>query len=116
MSSTQYIDIERTLKTLDDDLHPENAAALRSFITDCAAEGLSEVRQVRLVTAWKTLLSRFAPADLRMADATEAQLKQLVVGLNRSDYAASTVHTVEAVVERVSTFGSRSRGNPFYPS
>lgn len=109
MSSTAHIDINRTLQNLNDsEISEANAASISRFVDHCAAEGISEVRQVRLVSAWKTLLKTFAPDGFRMDGATEQELKSLIGDLHRSDYADSTKHTFKAAVKkfyRVTTDG-----------
>jgi integrase len=101
MSSTQYVDIDRTLQNLEDSqIRPENVEAIRDFVNHCAAEGISEVRQARLVSALKSLLNGFAPDGFLLRDASEQGLKQVIAGLNRSDYAESTKHTFRSAVKK----------------
>lgn len=79
MSSTQHVDVESYIQNLDtSELRPENVDAIRQFVDHCAAEGLSEVRQERLASALKNLVLKIAPADFRLQDASEDDLKQLV--------------------------------------
>lgn len=49
MSTTRYVDVERTLANLDGDIHPANIAAIRDFVNHAAAEGISEVQQERQI-------------------------------------------------------------------
>lgn len=101
MSSTQYVDIDRTLQNLEDSqIRQENVEAIRYFVNHCAAEGISEVRQTRLASALKSLLNNFGPDDFKLRDASEEELKQVVAGLNRSDYADSTKHTFKSAVKK----------------
>ena len=101
MSSTQYVDINRTLHNLkDSQIRPENVEAIRDFVNHCAAEGISEVRQARLTSALKSVLNNFAPEDFLLREASEQELKKLIAGLNRSDYADSTKHTFKSAVKK----------------
>jgi integrase len=101
MSSTQYVDIDRTLQNLEDSqLRQENVDAVRDFVNHCAAEGISEVRQERLASAMKSLLNKFASQDFLLRDASEQELKEIIAGLNRSDYADSTKHTFKSAVKK----------------
>lgn len=101
MSSTQYVDINRTLQNLkDSQIRPENVEAIRDFVNHCAAEGISEVRQARLTSALKSVLNNFAPEDFLLREASEQELKKLIAGLNRSDYADSTKHTFKSAVKK----------------
>jgi integrase len=100
MSTTQYVDVQRTLQNLEDEVSSENVEAVNQFIDHCAAEGISEVQQDRLVWSWKTLLQKFAPEDFQMKGATENELKQLMAGVNRSDYADSTKVKFKTAVKK----------------
>jgi len=101
MSSTQYVDINRTLTNLENsEIRQENVDAIRDFINHCAAEGISEVRQARLTSALKSLLKKFASDDFSLTDANERELKQIIADLNRSDYADSTKHTFKSAVKK----------------
>lgn len=90
MSTTQYVNVNRTLQNLEDTLEPANVEAINEFVDHCAAEGISEVQQDRLVWSWKTFLVKFAPDDFEMKGASKSELKTLMAGVNRSDYADST--------------------------
>ncbi|MFO7794205.1 MAG: hypothetical protein R6V35_04500, partial [Candidatus Nanohaloarchaea archaeon] len=91
MSTTKYIDVDRSLDKLDETtIEPENIQSLHDFIDHCAAEGISEVQQDRLLWSWKTLLLKFAPDEFTMRGANESELKRLLAAVNRSDYADST--------------------------
>ena len=100
MSTSQYVNVERTLYRLDTELDPTNADAIRAFIDHCAAEGISEVRQERLASAWKTLLTNVAPDGFVVPDASEDAIEQLIAGLNRADYTPSTKHTMRCAVKK----------------
>ncbi|MDS0476847.1 tyrosine-type recombinase/integrase [Natrinema sp. 1APR25-10V2] len=101
MSSTQYVDVDRTLTNLSETkLHPDDVQAIRTFIDHCAAEGISEVRQARLASALKNLVLKVAPDDFHLPNASEADLKQMIAALNRSDYAKSTKHTFRSAVKK----------------
>ncbi|WP_132056688.1 tyrosine-type recombinase/integrase [Halorussus amylolyticus] len=101
MSTSQYVNVSRTLQNLEESsLHPENVQSIREFIDHCAAEGLSDVRQQRHAQSLKTLLKKYAPADFRLQGASEPELKQLMAGLNRSDYAEATKRTMRGTVKK----------------
>ncbi|MFB6292035.1 MAG: integrase, partial [Candidatus Nanohaloarchaea archaeon] len=62
MSTTQHIDVGKTIQNLEDsEISHENTAAIREFVNHCAAEGLSESRQVRHAQSLKSLVEKFAP-------------------------------------------------------
>jgi integrase len=101
MSSTQHVDVDRTLDNLEtSDLHPDDVAAITAFVNHCAAEGLSEVRQARLASALKNLVLKFAPDDFRLRDASESDLKPVIASLNRCDYTDATKHTMRSAVKK----------------
>lgn len=101
MSTTKYVDVERTLQKLEAcEVHGENTQALRDFVNHMAAEGISEVQQERLIQAWKTMLGKFAPEGFRMRNATEQELKAMMAAMNRSDYADSTKHKFKSAVKK----------------
>lgn len=101
MSTTQYLDVSRTLQNLENtDLHPDNIEAIRDFVNHCAAEGLSDSRQVRHAQGLKALLRKFAVNDFRLRDATESELKTVIAELNRSDYAEETKRTMRSTVKK----------------
>lgn len=113
MSTTKYVDVEQRLHSLQTSgIHPENVQAVRDFVDDCAAEGISEVRQQRHVQTWKTLLERFTPADFRMRGATEQELKRLIAALHRSDYAETTKHTMKCAVKKFYKLENGGRDQP----
>ncbi len=100
MSTTHYINVEQSLERLKTEVHSENATAVQSLIDHCAAEGIGDSQQQRLVYAWKTMLKKFAPDDFRIDEATEAELKQLVAAVNRSDYAEPTKHKFRTAIKK----------------
>ena len=118
MSTTQYVNVERTLQTLDDEpIRPDNVTAIREFVDHMAAEGISAVQQERLVQAWKTQLLKFAPDDFQMRGASEQELKQLLAGVNRSDYAAATINKFKSAVKkfyRVENGGKQPEKTKFF--
>ena len=101
MSSTRYIDVNTALQNLEDsDLSPANTTAIHEFTDALAAEGISEVRQRRLITCLKSLVLKCAPPEFQLRDASEADLKTVIATLNRSDYAESTKHTMRSAVKK----------------
>ena len=102
VSTTQHVDVSQTLQNLEEsDLSPENTEVIQDFINHCAAEGLSEARQVRHAQSLKSLLLKFAPDGFRLRGASESELKQLIAGLNRSDYAEATKRTMRGSVKKL---------------
>jgi integrase/recombinase XerD len=100
MSTTKYIDVSRSLENLEDEVQTENAATVREFINHCAAEGIGDSQQQRIIYAWKSLLKKFAPQDFRIKDASQSEIKELIANLNRSDYAESTKHKMRSAVKK----------------
>ena len=100
MSTTQYVDVERALELLEQTVDPENATTIREFINHQAAEGISEVQQHRQVYSLRMLLTKFAPDDFRLRDASEQELKQLMAAMNRSDYADSSKHKFRCTIKK----------------
>jgi len=102
MSTTRYIDVEKALQNLEDsELCSENIDAIQRFVNECAAEGLSDVRQRRLITALKSVLKHCAPDGLILPDADESELKKTIASLHRTDYyTKSTKHTMKAAVKK----------------
>lgn len=100
MSTTQYVNVQRSLENLTGELHPENVQAIHRFIDHCAAEGISDVQQERQIQSLKTLLKKFAPDKFRLRGATEADLKTMLAQMNRSDYADSTKHKFKSTLKK----------------
>lgn len=101
MSTKRYVNVQAALENLEDsELNTDNVEVIREFINHCAAEGLSDVRQRRLITALKSLVLNFAPDNFHLRGASENELKQTIAELNRSDYADSTKHTMRAATKK----------------
>lgn len=101
MSTTRYVNVDKALQNLENtDLHPKNVEAIREFINHCAAEGLSDVRQRRLITALKSMIQNCGHDEFQLKNATEKELKQMIATLNRSDYTDSTKHTMKGAVKK----------------
>jgi len=101
MSTTKYVDVNTALQNLEDsELDSENAEAIHRFIDHCAAEGISEVRQRRLISALKSVVLKVAPEGFQYPGASETELKKVIASLNRSEYADSTKHTMRAAVKK----------------
>lgn len=113
MSTKRHINVPQQLENLEDsELSQANAASIHEFIDHCAAEGLSEVRQSRLITALKSLALNFAPDGFQLKGATEQELKQMIAALNRSDYADSTKHTMRAAAKKFYKVMNGGREHP----
>jgi integrase len=113
MSTTQYVDVQRTLQNLKEaEIQPENVEAVNEFINHCAAEGISEVQQARLAWSWKTLLQKYAPENFQMKGAAESELKQLMAEVNRSDYAESTKVKFKTAVKKFYRIQNGGREQP----
>lgn len=67
-----------------------NKDTVQWFLDECAAEGLSEARQVKYIFGFLTLLKKFTPPNFILNDGTEEQLKKIVAAVHRSDYSNST--------------------------
>ena len=100
MSTQRYIDVQRELQNLKQEVDKENFEPIRDFINHAAAEGISETQQTRQIQSLKCLLKNFAPDGFRLRGATESELKQVMADLNRSDYAASTKHKIKGTVKK----------------
>lgn len=101
MSTKQYVDVERSLQKLENELDLQtNVQAINDFINHCAAEGISEVQQERHVQSLKTLIKRFAADGFELRGASEQELKGIMAKMNRSDYAASTKQKFKAAVKK----------------
>jgi len=101
VSTTQHVDVSQTIQNLEQsELSPENTEAIRDFINHCAAEGLSEARQVRHAQSLKSLLKKFSSDGFELRGASESELKDVIAGLNRSDYAEATKRTMRGTVKK----------------
>ncbi|MFC7213068.1 tyrosine-type recombinase/integrase [Saliphagus sp. GCM10025334] len=100
MSTTEYINVDRSLEILEKQVSKPNYNTIKEFINHCAAEGIGDSQQQRLIYSWKTLLQKYAPEDFVMEEATEDELKQIVADLNRSSYAESTKHKFRASIKK----------------
>lgn len=100
MTTTEYVDVERTLGLLEEEVKPANAQAIRDFVNHAAAEGISEVQQDRQVQSFKMLLTKFAPDGFELRGASEQELKTIMARLNRSDYAGATKHKIKGAVKK----------------
>jgi integrase len=95
-----YVDVERELQNLENEVDTDNFEAIRDFINHAAAEGISDTQQTRQIQSLKCLLKNFAPEDFKLQGATEAELKAVMAGLNRSSYAESTKHKIKGTVKK----------------
>ena len=100
MTSTKYVDVQRGLQNLEGEIHSENIEAIREFIDHQAAEGISNVQQHRQIQSLKSVLKNFGPDGFRLKNATESELKQVLAGVNRSDYADSTKHKYKGTIKK----------------
>ena len=101
MSTTQYIDVSRTLQNLEDSsIDPDNVQAIRDFVNHSAAEGISEVQQQRQIQSLKSLLKKFAPDDFQLRGASEKEIRNMMAEMNRSDYADATKHKYKGAVKK----------------
>jgi len=101
MSTTRYVNVQTALQNLENsELGSQNVEAIRRFINHLAAEGISEVRQRRLISALKSTVLNFAPEDLILEEASEEDLKRTIAELNRSDYTENTKHTMKSAVKK----------------
>lgn len=93
-------------------MQPANVQALREFTDHCAAQGISAVRQQRYLQAWKALIQKFAPDGFRLYDAPEHELKTIIAGLNRSDYADSSKATMRSAVKKFYKYANGGHDHP----
>lgn len=66
-------------------ISPENKKTVEWFLDECAAEGLSEIRQSKYISGFIAILTRYAPPSLKLHKVSEADLKKIVAAVNRSD-------------------------------
>ena len=101
MSTTNYVDVNRALELMKEQVHPENAEAIRDFVNHQAAEDISEQQQHRQVYSLRMLLTKFAPEGFRLRDATEPELKALMANLNRDEnYAEGSKHKFRCTIKK----------------
>lgn len=100
MSSTKYVNVDNSLKNLQNQVSTKNYEIIQAFINDVAAEGVGESQQQRQIYAFKTVLTKFAPQGFTLEDASEQELKTIVAALNRSDYAESTKAKIRASLKK----------------
>ncbi len=112
MSTTQYVDVNRTLENLKQEAETENYQAVRQFVDRCAAQDISEVQQDRLVWSWKTLLQKYAPDGFRLKGASQSELEQMMAGVSRSDYAQSTKIKFKTAVKKFYRIQNGGREQP----
>lgn len=113
MSTTQYVDVSRTLQNLEEStISPENVSAIHDFVNHCAAEGLSDSRQQRHAQGLKSLLQNFAPDGFQLRGATEQELKTVMADLNRSEYAEATKRTMRGTVKKFYRVENDSNDHP----
>lgn len=101
MTTTEYINVPKSLQNLEDEISKQNFEAVRDLINHAAAEGVGESQQQRHIYAWKTVLKKFAPEDFQIRGASEQGLKTLVAALNRSDYAEATKHKFRCAIKKL---------------
>ncbi|QCC57848.1 tyrosine-type recombinase/integrase [Natrinema thermotolerans] len=112
MSTTNYVDVNRSLQNLEDAIDRENYQAIQEFIDHQAAEGISDVQQERQIQSFKTLLTKLAPSGFRLRDATEAELKELLANINRSSYADGTKHKFKGTIKKFYKVENGGREHP----
>jgi integrase len=100
MSTTEYINVSRSLENLEQEVSEPNAAAVRDLINHSAAEGVGKSQQQRYIYAFKTLLKKFTSDDFRLRGASEKELKDVVANVNRSDYAEATKHKFRCALKK----------------
>ncbi|WP_207890209.1 hypothetical protein [Natrarchaeobius chitinivorans] len=115
MSSTKYVNVDRTLENLKHEVDSENFEAVKSFVDHCAAEGISEVQQDRLAWSWKTMLVKYAPKHFQVRNASETDLKTLMARVNRSDYADSTKVKFKTAVKNTIESKTADTNSPIKP-
>lgn len=100
MSTTKYVNVERSLERITNELSSANVEAIQDFVNHQAAEGISEVQQDRQITTFKMVLTKFAPEGFELQGASEDELKQILAKVHRSDYAASTKHKIRGSLKK----------------
>ena len=109
MTTTEYIDVPKSLQNLKNEVSTENFEAVRDLIDHAAAEGVGESQQQRHVYSWKTVLKKFTPEDFQIRGASEQELKTVVAALNRSDYAESTKHKFRCAINKLYKIENRGQ-------
>jgi len=100
MSSQKYVDVERELQNLENEVSKDNFETIREFVNHAAAEGISETQQTRQIQCFKCILRNFAPDGFQFRGAAEQELKEVMAGLNRSSYAEATKHKIKGTVKK----------------
>ena len=100
MSSTHYIDVQNSLENLEEQVDEENYQTILSFINEVAAEGIGESQQQRQIYSLKLVINKFSPPGFKLEGASEAELKNVVAQINRSDYADSTKAKMRASLKK----------------
>jgi integrase len=100
MSSKRYIDIDRTLQNLEDEISQENHQAVKKFINHQAAEGVGIQQQERQIYSLRRVVRQFSHEDFKLEGASEDELKDVMASMNRSDYAPSTKHKIRGALKK----------------
>jgi len=100
MSTTEYVNVKRSIQNLKDEVDRENYEAVHDFINHCAAEGIGDSQQQRHIYSLKTLLKKFSPEDFQLRGATEQELKMVLGEINRSSYAEATKAKFRAALKK----------------
>ena len=100
MNSTHYVDVQNSLENLEEQVDEENYQTILSFINEVAAEGIGESQQQRQIYSLKLVINKFSPPGFKLEGATEAELKNVVAQINRSDYAESTKAKMRASLKK----------------
>lgn len=77
----------------------QNREAVREFIRYCASEGLSEVRIIKYFTLFSKL-QKLSDYRFNFLKATEDDIRDLVVNINRSDSAEATKKDLKVAVKK----------------
>lgn len=101
MTTTEYINVDKSLQNLEDEVSQQNFEAVRDMIDHAAAEGIGESQQQRYVYAWKTILKKFAPKEFEIRGASQQEIKRIVAELNRSSYAEPTKHKFRCSIKKL---------------
>ena len=98
-------DSERLIRRIarlkeDPDLSAGNRQAILTFLDECAAEGLSTVRQLKHICMLRAIALRFSPRDFSFQDADESDLKQVVAAINRADLSEHTKVDLKGCIKK----------------